>query len=76
VTAVSRFTTVRSADLSSDAIGPNAVAGRRSSFAVLPVKCTSPANASVTAPAAALAGTLVRAARAAAGVFAAPGPPC
>jgi hypothetical protein len=47
---------VRSADLSTAEIGPNAVAGSVSSAAVRPVKCTSPAKASVMAAAAALAG--------------------
>jgi len=60
VTAVSRFTAVKSADLSTDEIGPSAVAGSFSSFAVRPVKCTSPAKASVRLPgrAAARAGVL------------------
>src|ERR1019366_8511813 len=55
VTAVSPFSMVRSADLSTAEIGPNAVAGSVSSAAVRPVKCTSPAKASVMAAAAAAA---------------------
>jgi hypothetical protein len=54
VTAVSRFSVVTSAALSSGVIdGPNAVAGSASSFAVRSMKCTSPANSSVMSPAAA-----------------------
>src|SRR5689334_11744258 len=48
VTAVSRLTIAMSADDSVEAIGPNAVAGLVSRFAVRSVKCTSPANARVT----------------------------
>jgi len=44
------LTIVKSADPSTEAIGPNAVAGRSSSGAVRPVKCTSPANAKVNGP--------------------------
>src|SRR6516164_4360039 len=51
--AVSRFTAVKSADRSTPAIGPNAVAGSVSRRAVRPAKFTSPANASVMLPAAA-----------------------
>src|SRR6478672_6521012 len=47
VIAVSRLTIVRSAADSWAAIGPNAVAGSLSSFAVRSMKCTSPANTSV-----------------------------
>src|SRR3954453_11269524 len=47
VTALSRFTTARSAPDRTGAIGPIAVAGSRSSAAVRPVKCTSPAKANV-----------------------------
>jgi len=47
VTAVSKFSAVKSADRSTEAIGPNAVAGSASSTAVRPVKWTSPANATV-----------------------------
>src|SRR3954462_9212956 len=51
VIAVSRLTIAKSADDRTVAIGPNAVAGLVSSGAVRPVKCTSPANASVHGPA-------------------------
>src|ERR1039457_1072019 len=47
VTAVSRFTMVRSAAPSTEEIGPNAVAGCLSSLAVRRAKLTSPAKASV-----------------------------
>ena len=50
-------TVLRAADFSKAAIGPNAVAGSLCRRAVRPVKCTSPANASVTLPAAAPAWT-------------------
>jgi hypothetical protein len=49
---VSRFSAVKSADLSTAVIGPNALAGSLSSRAVRPAKLTSPAKASVTVPAA------------------------
>jgi hypothetical protein len=44
------LTIEKSAAANSDAIGPNAVDGSASSGAVRPVKCTSPANASVSGP--------------------------
>ena len=50
MTAVSRFSAVKLAARSTELIGPNAVAGSCSSRAVRPVKCTSPAKASVTGP--------------------------
>src|SRR5690242_3053677 len=53
VTAVSRFTAVKSAALSTGLIGLNATSGCLSSRAVRPAKLTSPANASVTSCAAA-----------------------
>ena len=55
VTAVSRFTMVRSADAEHGEIGPNAAAGCLSSLAVRRAKLTSPAKASVTSAAAAAA---------------------
>src|SRR5260370_24931351 len=54
VTAVSRFTIVRSAEPSTDEIGPNAAAGCLSSLAVRLAKLTSPAKASVMSGEAAL----------------------
>src|SRR3979411_1648889 len=47
VTGVSRFTAVKSADLSTEVMGPNVVAGSFSSRATRPAKCTSPAKARV-----------------------------
>ena len=44
---------MKSADLSTDVIGPNVVAGSFSSRATRPAKCTSPAKASVMSPEAA-----------------------